>query len=35
MKKIFTVLLSVAAMALAENVQVLEPSGAEFSTDAP
>lgn len=35
MKKLFTVLLSVAAMALAENVQVLEPSGAEFSTDAP
>ena len=35
MKKIFTVLFSVAAMALAENVQVLEPSGAEFSTDAP
>ncbi|MBR2900174.1 MAG: hypothetical protein IKC23_11225 [Fibrobacter sp.] len=35
MKKIFTVFLSVAAMALAENVQVLEPSGAEFSTDAP
>ena len=35
MKKIFTVLLSVAARALAENVQVLEPSGAEFSTDAP
>lgn len=35
MKKIFTVLLSVAAMAFAENVQVLEPSGAEFSTDAP
>ena len=35
MKKLFTVLLSVAAMSLAENVQVLEPSGAEFSTDAP
>lgn len=35
MKKFFALLLSVAAMSLAENVQVLEPSGAEFSTDAP
>ena len=35
MKKFFALLLSVTAMALAENVQVLEPSGAEFSTDAP
>ena len=35
MKKFFTALLSVAALAFAENVQILEPSGAEFSTDAP
>ena len=35
MKKIFQALLAVSALAFAENVQVLEPSGAEFSTDAP
>lgn len=35
MKKILPVFLACFAMAFAENVQVLEPSGAEFSTDAP
>ena len=35
MKKILPILLACFAMAFAENVQVLEPSGAEFSTDAP
>ena len=35
MKRLFLTLLAMAAMAFAENVQVLEPSGAEFSTDAP
>ncbi len=35
MKKFFAAIFAMAAMALAENVQVLEPAGAEFSTDAP
>ena len=35
MKFFFPALLTCAAMALAANIQVLEPSGAEFSTDAP
>ena len=35
MKIFFPALLAMAAMAFAANVQILEPSGAEFSTDAP
>ena len=35
MKKFFAAIFAMTAMALAENVQVLEPAGAEFSTDAP
>lgn len=35
MKNFFPALLTMVALALAENVQILEPSGAEFSTDAP
>lgn len=35
MKKIFSAILSLAAFSLAANVQVLAPSGAEFSPDAP
>ena len=35
MKKFFAAIFAMAAIALAENVQVLEPAGAEFSTDAP
>ena len=35
MKKIFTTLFSVAALAFAADIQVLPPSGAEFAPDAP
>lgn len=35
MKKFITALLSLAAFSLAANVQVLAPTGAEFSPDAP
>ena len=35
MNKFFTALLTMAAMGFAANVQVLDPAGAEFSTDAP
>jgi len=35
MKKIFTAILSLAALSLAANVQVLAPTGAEFAPDAP
>ena len=35
MKKIIATLLFAAAATLAANVQVLAPTGAEFSTDAP
>ena len=35
MKKIFSTILSMAAFSLAANIQVLAPTGAEFSPDAP
>jgi hypothetical protein len=35
MNKFFTALLTMAAMGFAANVQILDPAGAEFSTDAP
>ena len=35
MKKIFSIILSLAAFSLAANVQVLAPEGAEFAPDAP
>lgn len=35
MKKIITALLSLAAISFAADIQVLEPSGADFAPDAP
>jgi len=35
MKKIIAVLFSLAALSFAANVQILEPSGADFADDAP
>ena len=35
MKKIFSTILSLAAISFAANVQVLAPEGAEFAPDAP
>lgn len=35
MKKIISAIISAAAISFAANVQVLEPSGAEFAPDAP
>lgn len=35
MKKIISAIISAAALSFAANVQVLEPTGAEFSPDAP
>ena len=35
MKKIFSAILSFAAISFAANVQVLAPTGAEFAPDAP
>lgn len=35
MKKIFTALLSLAAISFAADIQILEPTGADFAPDAP